>query len=130
MDADRTFKSPARRRRFIRVLLLAQKRSASAPSLFLCSFALFIFTSPPLPPPSCPALCLLFSRCLRHGDYHQAMGFVISFLMLFLDDNDILKIVCVACAFPPNSIDALMSSDTLSTTSPSAPLSSPTENHL
>lgn len=54
MDADRTFKSPARRRRFIRVLLLAQK---------------------------------------RHGDYHQAMGFVISFLMLFLDDNEILKIV-------------------------------------
>jgi hypothetical protein len=37
----------------------------------------------------------------RHGDYHQAMGFVVSFLMLFLDDRDILKIVCVP---PPQTI--------------------------
>lgn len=130
MDADRTFKSPARRRRFIRVLLLAQKRSRdlSQHQRLLCFSALSLHFNPP-PPASCYAPCL-FSRCSRHGDYHQAMGFVISFLMLFLDDNEILKIVCVACAFPPNSIDVFMSSATLSTTSLSAPLRSPTENHL
>ena len=50
----------------------------------------------------------------RHGDYHQAMGFVVSFLMLFLDDEDILKIVCVCpfchvttATFPPPVFPAI-----------------------
>jgi hypothetical protein len=49
MDADRTFKSPERRRRFIRLLLQAQKRfvvgcSAANPFYFL--LAALLITHP------------------------------------------------------------------------------------
>jgi hypothetical protein len=89
------------------VLLQAQKRSrdCSQHQRLLCFSArlpLSTFFTPPPPTSSQPSLPVLLPdssshSVLRHGDYHQAMGFVISFLMLFLDDNDILKIVCVAC---------------------------------